>query len=136
MGRDLRFAVRLLAGAPGFTAVTVLVLALGIGVTTAVSGIFRGVLIDTLPYGEPDELIALRGHAENGRRTWVAWREFLAWRERSRTFEDIAAHRQVRVALTTGGLPEMVGKDFDCACARLPAPSPAAEPRLALTPAR
>ena len=33
-------------------------------------------------------------------------------------------------------LPEMVGKDFDCACARLPAPSPAAAPRLALTPAR
>lgn len=109
LDQDLRLAGRLLAKAPGFTAVTVLILALGIGVTTAVASVFRAVLIDTLPYEEPDELLSLRGRIETTRRTGVAWREYLAWRERNRTFEDIAAHRQVRFPLLVdGGLPESV----------------------------
>ncbi len=83
----------------------VLTLALGIGVTSAISSAVDAVLVRPWPYEDPVELIALRGSFEHQRTTWVAYEEFRAWQQRSRAFESIAAHRQVRLRLEVEGRP-------------------------------
>src|SRR4029453_4540252 len=59
--RDLRHATRMLTRAPGFTAVALLTLALGIGATTAVFSVVRGVRMKPLPYPEPDRIVRVFG---------------------------------------------------------------------------
>lgn len=75
---DLRFGWRLLLKRPAFTAVMILTLALGIGVTTAISSVVNAILIDPWPYDDPEELIALRGSFATNPTTWVAYLEFQA----------------------------------------------------------
>ncbi len=100
---DLRFGWRLLRKQPLIATATIFTLALGIGVNTAISSVVNAILVEPWPYQDPSELIALRGSFENQRTTWVAYREFQAWMERSRAFETIAAHRQVRNRLEVDG---------------------------------
>lgn len=103
---DLRFGWRLLFKQPAFTLVMILTLALGIGVTTAIASIVYAILINPWPYEDPEELIALRGSFETKDTTWVSYLEFQAWQERSRAFEEIAAHRQVFSSLEVDGRPK------------------------------
>jgi putative ABC transport system permease protein len=106
--QDLRFGWRLLRKQPTFAAVTILTLALGIGVNTAIGSVVNAVLLDPWPYEELDELIALRGSFETDPTTWVSYLEFHAWQERSRAFEAIAAHRQMGDSLEYDGVTEAV----------------------------
>jgi hypothetical protein len=63
--REIRLAIRSLAKRPGFTAVAVLTLGLGIGATTAIFGVVRGVLISPLPYADSDRLVVVWGQLTN-----------------------------------------------------------------------
>ena len=65
LGQDLRFAVRFAARTPLFSLMTVLTLALGIGANSAVFGVVKSVLLDALPYGDPDRLVRVHGAFES-----------------------------------------------------------------------
>jgi len=90
---DIRFALRTLLKSPGFTAVAVLTLALGIGATTAIFSIVNGIVLRPLPYTEPDRLVMVWEHNDTFGRLAAAWTNFLDWRTESRSFEAIASFR-------------------------------------------
>jgi putative ABC transport system permease protein len=102
---DLRYGWRVLARNPGFTAVAVLTLALGIGATTAIFTVVYAVLLRPLPYPEPDRLVYIAGDAWG---IFSRGREFLAWKGRSQTLSQIAAYIQFDANLTGGGEAERV----------------------------
>jgi len=87
--QDVRFAARMLIRSPGFTVVVVLILALGIGVTTAVFSVVNGVLLRPLPYEDPDRL-ALLFSIKSAQRRPSSRMTFLDWKSQSQSFEDMA----------------------------------------------
>ena len=70
--QDFRYALRILAQKPGFAAVALLTLALGIGATTVMFTVINGVLLKPLPYSQPDRLVTLHGKRQTG--TQQLWR--------------------------------------------------------------
>src|SRR5215470_15538 len=106
--RDLRYCVRTLLSKPGFTAVALITLALGIGANTAIFSVVNGVLIQPLPFSKPDRLVWVWGKINNGNRASVSPLDFIDYREQNSTFEQFAAHITVPVAfnLTDTGEPE------------------------------
>jgi putative ABC transport system permease protein len=90
--RDLRFGVRQLVKAPGFSLVAILTLTLGIGATTAIFSVVNGVLLRPLPYPEPAGLVRVHEIVPQYGRFSVAPASFLDWREQSTVFEHIAAY--------------------------------------------
>src|SRR2546421_8482113 len=89
--QDLRYGLRMLGKSPGFTAVAVLTLALGIGANTAIFSVVNAVLLRPLPYRNPDRLVRVweTRPQQNFNRTFVSEGEYLAWRE-ARSFENVA----------------------------------------------
>ena len=90
--RDTRHAVRQLRGAPAFTVVVVLTLALGIGATSAIFSVVNGVLLRPLPYADPDALVRVHEVVPQYGRFSVAPATFLDWRSQAAVFERIAAY--------------------------------------------
>lgn len=90
--QDLRFAVRTLGRNPGFTAVAILTLALGIGLNSAVFSVVNGVLLRPLDHPEPHRLVRVDELSERGNPNPVAWPNFLDWRAGSRSFTGMAAY--------------------------------------------
>jgi putative ABC transport system permease protein len=107
---DLKFAIRQLLKNPGFTAVTVLALALGIGANTAIFSVVNGVLLRPLSYPEPDRLVGL--HESNIKRGFptfsIAPGTFLDWQAQNHVFENLAAINSIDVNLTGLDKPERV----------------------------
>ncbi|MCI0538562.1 MAG: ABC transporter permease, partial [Verrucomicrobiales bacterium] len=91
---DLRFACRQLLKNPGFTAVAVLTLALGIGATSTVFSLIEGVLLTPPPYRQPDRLVLINPVRTDGQRYTRGWpaAQWLEWQKESRTFESLAAY--------------------------------------------
>jgi putative ABC transport system permease protein len=107
--QDLRYALRGLAKSPGFTAVAVATLALGIGANTAIFSVVHAVLLRRLPYPEPDRLVVMRERHIHHCCTGVAWPTFLDWREQSHSFRGgLAGFRTDHVMLSGTGEPEML----------------------------
>ena len=108
--QDLRFALRMVRKNPGFTAVAVLTLALGIGANTAVFSIVYGVLLKPLPFPDSDRLvmISLRGRGVD--RAPMGSADFLALEERQHVFTQVAAYAPSTLgfALTGFGVPQMI----------------------------
>ena len=104
--QDLRFGVRTLRKAPGLTVVAVIALALGIGANTAMFSIVNAVLLQPLPYAEPDRLLQLYTSMPQFREASVSYPNFLDWKERSRSFELMAAYRGDTFNLTGQATPE------------------------------
>jgi putative ABC transport system permease protein len=104
---DIRYAVRSLKKSTGFTLVTVLTLALGIGANTAIFGVVDAVLLETLPAPEPDELVQVFETSESEKWT-VSPPNFTDWRAQSTVFEEMAAHYADSFALSGGGAAESV----------------------------
>jgi len=106
---DLRFGLRMLARNPGFTAVAVITLALGIGATTAIFTVVNAVLLRPLPYPHPEELVYVQEVYERlGGIPFAGIMEFAAWRNQSRTLSPVAAYMKSWFNLTGGGEPERV----------------------------
>ena len=88
--RDLRHGARVLRRAPGFTAAALVTLALGIGATSAIYSLVRTVMLEPLPYREPDRIVAVWETNRGGTsRNVIAPANFVAWRERARTLEHL-----------------------------------------------
>lgn len=107
--RDIRYGIRSLLKRPGFTAIALIALALGIGANTAIFSLVNAVLLRPLPFAEPDRLVWVFGNIRNGgNRASVAPLDFLDFREQNTTFEQFAASFSVPlpVNLTGTGEPE------------------------------
>src|SRR4051812_31032370 len=88
----MRFALRQLLKNPGFTAVAVLTLALGIGANTAIFSVVNGVLLKPLPYPKPERLVTLweRSPERGVDQERISGPNFMDWREQSSSFEQMS----------------------------------------------
>jgi len=103
--QDIRFGVRMLFKKPAFTAIAVLALALGIGANSAIFSVVNSVLLQPLPYSDPDRLVIMWEKAVM-MDTSVAYLNFVDWRDQNQVFENIAAFRRDSFNLTSAGEPE------------------------------
>ncbi len=106
---DLRFGLRLLRRSPGFAAVAILTLALGIGASASMFSIVRAVLWSPLPYPQPSELVLVSEAADGGgRATTTSFATWADWRARSRSFEELALLRSWQPTLGGSGSAEQI----------------------------
>src|SRR6202521_5850053 len=92
LAQDLRYALRILRQSPGFAAVTLAPLALGIGATTVMFTVINGVLLKPLSYPDPERLVTLHGHTEKYGDNWgMSYPNFLDLRRESRSLTGMAA---------------------------------------------
>ena len=106
--QDLRFGLRMLAKNPGFTAVAVLTLALGIGANTAIFSVVNGVLLRPLPYSEPDRLVEIYERSAQISELSDSYLNFLDWEKSNRSFAGMAAYRGESFNLTSAGETEQI----------------------------
>lgn len=117
--QDARYAFRLLARDRAFTAIVVIVLALGIGANAAIFSVVNTVLLRPLPYSDSDRLVQIWENkiSQGTRQGPVSPYNFLDWEKQSRSFRNMAAYQYESFALTTRGAPErmpglLVSGDF------------------------
>src|SRR6266496_1304734 len=126
--QDVRYGVRMLRKSPGFTAIAVLTLALGIGASTAVFSVVDTVLLRPLPYDHPGQLVTVTetlpemGSDELG----VSAGEYQDYRDRNRSFSEVASYETDGFNLTGAGQPLRV---------KAAKVSPSAFPLLGVAPA-
>jgi putative ABC transport system permease protein len=109
---EIRYAFRTLLRSPGFAAIAILALALGIGANTAIFSVVNAVLLRPLPYPEPDRLVMLREKTSTFPNGSVSYPNFLDWRAGQRSFTDLTLTRRETYNFSPvggGGAPERVG---------------------------
>ena len=106
--QDLRFAWRTLRRSPGFAIIAVLTLAIGIGANTAIFSVINTVILRPLPFPDSQRIdwVWETDENRNVRRGTASQAEFLDWRDRNRSFEELAAWRELFFTVTGNGEPE------------------------------
>ena len=106
---DLRYAARQLRKYPGFAAIAVITLAVGIGANTAIFSVVNAVLLNPLPYPDPDRIVVLFHDKPNFRTGSISYLNFLDWQRENQSFSSMAAYREMGgVTLRSNGEPEVV----------------------------
>ena len=108
LASDLRAGMRSLLKRPGFTAIAVLTLALGIGANTAVFGMVRAVLLRPLPYAGAEQLVEIWETVPGRDQRGVAPANYLDWRERSDAFENITAFMERNANMVSGSAVQRI----------------------------
>jgi len=108
--QDLKYGVRMLAKSPGFTAVAVIALALGIGANTAIFSVVNAVLIRSLPFKDSDRLVMVweKNRPRNRDQNVISPANYLDWRDQNSVFEQMSAVFDSRVNLTGVDDPEEI----------------------------
>ena len=104
--QDIRYGLRMLRKSPGFTAVAIITLALGIGANTAIFSVVNGVLLNPLPYRNPNELVALYSRMRSFTNASISYPNFLDWQRENRSFSSLASYRSDDFNLSGTGQPE------------------------------
>ena len=107
--QDLRYGLRTLAKAPEFTLVAVLTLGLGIGANTAIYSVVDSVLLNPLPFEEPEDILWVRERSTSGNPMYVAWANFTDWRAEQGSFSSMAAYNYSTTTILGGEQP-LVGQ--------------------------
>jgi putative ABC transport system permease protein len=112
--QDVRYALRTLRKAPGFTFVAVFALAVGIGGNTAIFSLVDAIRAESLPYPDPDRLVQLWGNVQRARveRRGASYPDYLDWRAQSKSFEDIAAVDSQSMTFVGSDEPERIQTEF------------------------
>jgi len=103
---DLRYALRTLRNNPGFAAVTILTLALGIGANTAIFSVINAVLLRPLPFSNPDQLCVITERLPSVPVVGPSYENFQDFRDRAKSFSAMSATRITTLTLTGAGEPE------------------------------
>jgi len=106
--QDIRYAIRMLAKNPGFTIIAVLTLALGIGANTAIFSVVNGVMLNPLPYPQPNRLVSMYRKVFGFEQGSVPYLSFQDWQKQNRTTEAMASYRDDNYNLTGMGEAERV----------------------------
>src|SRR6185295_12958069 len=103
--QDLRYGSRMLFKNPGFTAIAVITLALGIGANSSIFSLINAVLLRPLPFKDPDRLVMVweRRAASNDANLPISGHEFAGWRDEASSFESLAFIRPAGFNLTGAG---------------------------------
>ncbi len=108
--QDLKYGVRMLMRSPGFTAVAIVALALGIGANTAIFSLVNGVLLRPLPYRDAGGLafVAASNRRQGSKVDVTSYPDFADWRAQNRVFSGLAAYRPQFYNLSGGSQPERI----------------------------
>lgn len=111
--QDVRYGLRILVKNPGFTAIAVLTLALGIGITSAVFSVVNTVLFRPLPYKDPDQLVLIQethptGNNKEPKATSVSYPNLTDWQAQSRSLAGLAGKMVANSTITDGNRPEEI----------------------------
>src|SRR5919199_6614383 len=108
--QDLRYGLRMLWKSPGFTAVAVVALALGIGANTAIFSVVNAVLLRPLPFAEPDRLVIvwMDNRVMGVKEDIHSYPNFVDYRDQNKVFATLAAYRPASLNLTGTGEPERI----------------------------
>jgi predicted permease len=104
--QDIRYALRVLRKSRGFAAIAVLTLALGIGANTALFSVVSGVLLNPLPFPNPDELYAVYTKTSAFGQGSISYPNFLDWQKQNHSFSTLSAFRSDDYNMTGSGKPE------------------------------
>ena len=108
MSKDLLHSIRSLLRHPGFTAVAIITLMLAIGVNTTIFSVVNAVLLKALPFRDPDQLVSVHRIPSATGFPGIAGYQYLAWKEKSANFQDLAAFSDDNINLTGDVEPERI----------------------------